>query len=234
MSAPVPAKVRSRKASTHEPSVRGPSRQGDRVETVDSATSDSASKPDETSLLGLEGMHDQPRSIAGSARNSAPSQKAPSFFGGSQRAPSKAPSASRHSRMPSGSSEARSNRSGAFSPAAHSHNGRVPSRMSALKSRDEGDATPTHSRALSPSNDNDDYESIVQKVLSNARTPRTSIAPSMLDADIKASHFHDQDLCILLHAAEDETQHDVVKKAVRKALQARMKKLKLKYDNEVR
>lgn len=56
----------------------------------------------------------------------------------------------------------------------------------------------------------------------------------MLDAELKASHFHDQDLCILLHAAEDENQHDIVKKAVRKALQARMKKLKLKYDNEVR
>lgn len=101
--------------------MRVPSRQGDRVESVDSATSDSASKPGEPDLLGLEGMNDKPRPVAGSARNVA-SQKAPSIFGGSHRAPSKAPSASRHNRAPSRSTDVRSSRSVALSPTAPPHN----------------------------------------------------------------------------------------------------------------
>jgi len=40
-------------------------------------------------------------------------------------------------------------------------------------------------------------------------------------------------LCILLHQLDDPSQHEVVKKAVRKAVKARVKQLGMKYDNEV-
>jgi len=39
-------------------------------------------------------------------------------------------------------------------------------------------------------------------------------------------------LCILLHAADDNTLHDVVKKAVRKAIRGRVKRLGFKHENE--
>jgi hypothetical protein len=39
-------------------------------------------------------------------------------------------------------------------------------------------------------------------------------------------------LCILLHQLDDPSQHEVVKKAVRKAVKARVKQLGMKYDNE--
>ena len=184
-------------------------------------------------LLGMNG-HGDTRSMQGSARNGPASQKAPSAYGGSHRAPSNAPSG-RHDRIPSGGTDARTNRSGALSPNGHSQAGRANPRLNTLMNSNRGDITPTLSHGFSPTGTgDDDYdESIVERLLRNGRTPRTSIVPSMLEAEVKNSHFHDQDLCILLHTAEDEHQHDVVKKAVRKALQARMKKLKLKYDNEV-
>ncbi|KAG2335930.1 hypothetical protein BDR05DRAFT_1006329 [Suillus weaverae] len=47
---------------------------------------------------------------------------------------------------------------------------------------------------------------------------RTSYAPSALEPKIVDSHFHDMDLCILLHHMGDNTTYEVVKKALRKAL----------------
>ncbi|CAG7854225.1 SubName: Full=Uncharacterized protein {ECO:0000313/EMBL:CCA67536.1} [Serendipita indica DSM 11827] len=41
---------------------------------------------------------------------------------------------------------------------------------------------------------------------------------------------HDEDLCVLLQAAEDELQHPVVRKAVRKAIAGRLRKLGLNED----
>ena len=41
------------------------------------------------------------------------------------------------------------------------------------------------------------------------------------------------DLCILLHQLDDPMQHEVVKKAVRKAVKSRVKQLGMKHDNEV-
>ena len=46
------------------------------------------------------------------------------------------------------------------------------------------------------------------------------------------SHFHDMDLCILLHQMDDYNTHEVVKKALRKAVRQRVKKLGMKYDSE--
>ena len=42
------------------------------------------------------------------------------------------------------------------------------------------------------------------------------------------------DLCILLHQLDDSAQHEIVKKAVRKAVKTRVKKLGMKYDPDVR
>jgi len=44
---------------------------------------------------------------------------------------------------------------------------------------------------------------------------------------------HDEDLCVLLQAADDELQHPVVRKAVRKQIAARLRKLGLADDYEV-
>ncbi|KAG8826733.1 hypothetical protein FRC17_008128 [Serendipita sp. 399] len=41
---------------------------------------------------------------------------------------------------------------------------------------------------------------------------------------------HDEDLCVLLQAAEDELQHPIVRKAVRKAIAARLKKFGVNED----
>ncbi|KZS98425.1 hypothetical protein SISNIDRAFT_404223 [Sistotremastrum niveocremeum HHB9708] len=79
----------------------------------------------------------------------------------------------------------------------------------------------------------DEYEQrLVDEVL--IRTPRTSytIAPSALAAEVQNSHFHDGELCLLLHAADDPNSHDVVRRAMRKAIKSRLKKLGLKHDNE--
>lgn len=55
----------------------------------------------------------------------------------------------------------------------------------------------------------------------------------MLEPEIQHTHFHDGELCQLLHAL-DQPMAEPVKKAVRKAVRARVKKLGMKYDNEVR
>lgn len=69
----------------------------------------------------------------------------------------------------------------------------------------------------------------------NALTPytRTSYTASALEPDVTNSHFHDMDLCILLHQVEDPLVHDVVKRALRKAIRQRVKKLGIKHDSEV-
>ncbi|KAJ3003329.1 hypothetical protein NUW54_g5357 [Trametes sanguinea] len=53
----------------------------------------------------------------------------------------------------------------------------------------------------------------------------------MLEPEVQNSHFHDMELCQLLHAL-DQPMGEPVKKAVRKAVRARVKKLGMKYDNE--
>lgn len=69
------------------------------------------------------------------------------------------------------------------------------------------------------------------------RTPRTSYTayttPSVLAGEINASHFHDEELCVLLHAADNQSTHDVVKKVLRKGVRDRVKKLGLDHQREV-
>jgi hypothetical protein len=107
---------------------------------------------------------------------------------------------------------------------------------SQLPTRAEADAdiTPTPSRPHSPVELNQEEQRIVHDTLAS-RTPRTSYyAGSTLEPDVSNSRFHDMDLCILLHQENDPTVHEVVKKALRKAIHQRMKKLGMKYDPQVR
>ncbi|CCM05715.1 uncharacterized protein FIBRA_07947 [Fibroporia radiculosa] len=97
--------------------------------------------------------------------------------------------------------------------------------------------TPTPSRPASPMDDLDaDEQRMVNTVLTRPARSRTSyapstMAPSALEPEIQHSHFHDMELCQLLHAL-DQTMGEPVKKAVRKAVRARVKKLGMKNDNE--
>lgn len=94
----------------------------------------------------------------------------------------------------------------------------------------------TTPRALSPGPDELDEEEsrLVENVLNQGnRTPRTSYAATSVLEPNQFAHYHDMNLCILLHQLDDPSQHDVVKKAVRKAVKARIKQLGMKYDNEV-
>lgn len=97
---------------------------------------------------------------------------------------------------------------------------------------EHGGETPTQSRPQSPDDLDPREQQLVNDLL--VHTPRTSftVTPSALAAEVHNSSFHDEDLCILLHAADDEYTHDVVKRAVRKAIRGRVKKLGLKHENE--
>ncbi|KAF8210214.1 hypothetical protein K438DRAFT_1710849 [Mycena galopus ATCC 62051] len=79
---------------------------------------------------------------------------------------------------------------------------------------------------------NQEEAKIVRDTLAG-RTPRTShYTPSALGSDIVNSHFHDMDLCVLMQQESDPSVHEVVKKALRKAIRQRVKRLGMKYDNE--
>lgn len=83
--------------------------------------------------------------------------------------------------------------------------------------------------------DNPSREQITEIDLT--RTPRTSYTtfttPSAVAGEVNASHFHDEELCILLHTA-DNTTHDVVKKVLHKGVKDRVKKLGVDHQREVR
>lgn len=113
--------------------------------------------------------------------------------------------------------------------------GRAPSSIGSRQSRQsraehERDVTPTPSRPHSPEGLDAEEARIVNEAL--ARTPRTSIYAAPLDPD-EPGHFHDMELCVLLHQENDPNQHEFVKKALRKAVRQRIKKLGMKYDHEV-
>ncbi|KAG1816141.1 uncharacterized protein BJ212DRAFT_1481217 [Suillus subaureus] len=115
----------------------------------------------------------------------------------------------------------------------HTHQSQSRARSPA-RVEEDGRATPTPSRPHSPSLSlNQAEEEMVAKALAECGAGnRTSYAPSTLEPEIIDSHFHDMDLCILLHQMDDNTTHEVVKKALRKALRQRVKKLGMKYDQD--
>jgi hypothetical protein len=101
------------------------------------------------------------------------------------------------------------------------------------QSKQSRGATP---RALSPGPDELDEEEtrLVENVLNEGnRTPRTSYAATSALGSEQFAHYHDMNLCVLLHQLDNPDQHEVVKKAVRKAVKSRVKQLGMKYDNEV-
>jgi len=102
------------------------------------------------------------------------------------------------------------------------------SRASRVERDRESNVTP---RPHSPEGLDAEEARIVNDALA-ARTPRTSYYAASLEPDV-AGHFHDMELCVLLHQENDANQHDVVKKALRKAVRQRIKKLGMKYDHEV-
>lgn len=93
---------------------------------------------------------------------------------------------------------------------------------------DHGDVTP-RARALSPDDLDQEEARIVRAAL--AATPRTSYYAEPLEPGV-ANHYHDLELCVLLRQESDPNAHEVVKKAMRKAVMQRVKKLGMKHDHE--
>jgi hypothetical protein len=109
------------------------------------------------------------------------------------------------------------------------------SRRSPTPGDEDGAATPTPSRPPSPSFSLNaaEEEMVAQALAARGAGDRTSYAPSTLEPEIVHSHFHDMDLCVLLHQMDDLSTHEVVKKALRKAVRQRVKRLGMKHDSEV-
>ncbi|KAH7924265.1 hypothetical protein BV22DRAFT_1120293 [Leucogyrophana mollusca] len=117
----------------------------------------------------------------------------------------------------------------------HSHHSqRTRTHRSQSRVEEDPEATPTPSRPNSPSFslNQAEEEMVAQALASRGARDRTSYAPSTLEPEIVNSHFHDMDLCILMHQMDDTTTHEVVKKALRKAVRQRVKRLGMKYDQE--
>ena len=119
----------------------------------------------------------------------------------------------------------------------------APSQLSAAKpasaapskqSRASRESNVTQTRPHSPLDLDQEEAKIVRDALAG-KTPRTSYYASSaaVDPDV-TNHYHDLELCILLHEEGDTTQHEYVKRALRKAIKQRIKRLGMKYDNEVR
>ncbi|KAF9568244.1 hypothetical protein CPC08DRAFT_679876 [Agrocybe pediades] len=113
---------------------------------------------------------------------------------------------------------------------ASSVGGSRVSRQSRAEQQLDRNLTPTPGRSHSPEGLDAVERSIVDQAL-RSHTPRTSIYAAPLEPDV-AGHFHDMELCVLLHQENDPAQHEFVKKALRKAVRQRIKKLGMKYDQE--
>lgn len=149
-----------------------------------------------------------------------------------ERAPSVA--ASRQSKALSQVSKATSRPNGKVpSVASQKPPSATGSRTSILRQQQDGERTPTASHPHSPNEHelNQEEARIVRDALAG-RTPRTSYYAASLEPEV-ANHYHDMELCVLLHQENDPTAHEFVKKALRKAVRQRVKKLGMKYDNEV-
>ncbi|KAF9527379.1 hypothetical protein CPB83DRAFT_768808 [Crepidotus variabilis] len=120
--------------------------------------------------------------------------------------------------------------------------GKTNSQLSVAKQPSQGGSRLSHAsrvserertqppRSPSPEGLDPEEARIVNEALA-ARTPRTSYYAASLKPD-DTDHFHDVELCVLLHQESDPNQHDVVKKALRKAVRQRIKKLGMKYDHD--
>lgn len=157
----------------------------------------------------------------------------------SEKVPSVAPPPSNRSKTPSQVSKAPSQTNGKApstpvsvkAPSAvSSRRSQQPPPAPSVDGEDErdGDRTP---RPASP-NDLDHEEARIVRDALAGRTPRTSYYAASLEPEV-ASHYHDMELCVLLHQENDPNGHEFVKKALRKAIRQRVKRLGMKYDTEV-
>ena len=64
------------------------------------------------------------------------------------------------------------------------------------------------------------------------KTSHTSYAATSVLEPNQFAHYHDMNLCILLHQLDDPNRHEVQKKAVRNAVKSRVKQRGMKYDNK--
>ncbi|KAG6829480.1 hypothetical protein H0H92_004361 [Tricholoma furcatifolium] len=177
--------------------------------------------PEEEEKMSSVAPVDPPKSKTASQISKAPSQ------GPSQL--SKAPSQARSiARSQQETQQSQVNGNGKAPSAAPSA---APSRQSYGASRHEdhqgGDLTP---RARSP-DELDQVEANIVRAALAAATPRTSYYAEPLEPNI-SNHYHDLELCVLLHQEADPAAHDVIKRALRKAIVQRVKKLGLKHDHE--
>jgi len=113
---------------------------------------------------------------------------------------------------------------------SHVSAGKQHSAALAASHRNPSERERTPTRALSPEVLDAEEARIVNDALA-ARTPRTSYYGGSIQAD-DTEHYHDVELCQLLQE-EKHNQHEIVKKALRKAIRQRIKKLGMKYDPEV-
>lgn len=157
-----------------------------------------------------------------------------------------------HSKAPSQISKSPSQQSQLLSPGKGK--GKAPSiatsRQSNMNRDMGGDTTPrarspaaialhnlTHGntgaqdRSLDQDQLNQEEAQIVADALAG-RTPRTSYYGSAPLEEGVTNHYHDVELCVLLQQESEPTAHEFVKKALRKAIRQRVKKLGMKYDNE--
>lgn len=147
--------------------------------------------------------------------------------------PEKSPS--HHSKAPSAVASARSKQPSQGRAPSHLSMGKAPSVTPSKHTRGsqidrESNATP---RPRTPDDLNEEERRIVQQALASA-TPRTSFySPSTLDPDV-VMPYHDNELCQLLSHLNQPGTPDAVKKAVRKGVKQRVKKLGMRHDNEVR
>ena len=88
------------------------------------------------------------------------------------------------------------------------------------------------SRAGTEGLDPEQSRMINSALMAQNQTPRTSFYTQSVDGEL-TGHFHDDELCQLLKHESDTSQPEVIRKALRKAIRQRVKKLGIKYDTEV-
>lgn len=90
------------------------------------------------------------------------------------------------------------------------------------------------SRMQSPDGlDTEQRRMVHSALLAQNQTPRTSYYDQSVNQEL-TGHFHDDELCQLLRHESDTSQPEVIRKALRKAIRQRVKRLGIKYDTEVR
>ncbi|EAU91127.2 hypothetical protein CC1G_03295 [Coprinopsis cinerea okayama7 len=133
---------------------------------------------------------------------------------------------------PKMSSRAPSQLNGSAHPKTASQVSKPPS---AAPSRQSQSQSARSQSAKSMTNDGYDAEEarIVNEALlaQHAQTPRSTYYARSIEPEL-TGHYHDEELCQLLRHESDDTQPEVVRKALRKAIRQRVKKLGMKYDTE--